>query len=45
MELFLNTNSLHAWEGYGTYATYTSDEGTTFEVTPSVTLTPTASGG
>ncbi len=45
MDLALKTNNLHAWEGYGSFATYTAD--TTedqFEVTPSVTLTPTPEG-
>lgn len=40
MELFLVTNNLHLWEGYQTYTAY--DEGD-FEITPSVTITPTAS--
>jgi len=41
MDLLLKTNDLHAWEGYQSYTDYESGE---FEVTPSVTLTPTPSG-
>jgi hypothetical protein len=41
MDLLIKTNSLHAWEGYDTYQAY---ETSGFEVTPSVTLTPTPSG-
>lgn len=40
MELFLQTNNLHEWEGLESYATYDSAEGADFEITPSVTLTP-----
>ncbi len=40
MELLLKTSNLNVWEGYETYQYY--DEGE-FEITPSVTLTPTAS--
>jgi hypothetical protein len=39
MELLLQTQELHAWDGYKSYAAYSEDE---FAVTPSVTLTPTA---
>lgn len=39
MDLFMKTNNLHVWEGYDTYKDYEEGE---FEVTPSVTLTPTA---
>lgn len=42
MELLLQTSNLHAWEGYQSYQAYESGE---FEVTPSVTLTPTPSDG
>jgi hypothetical protein len=38
MDLLLKTNSLQAWEGYQSYRTYLDSP---FEVTPSVTLTPT----
>lgn len=38
MDLLTKTTNLHAWDGYGAYKAY--DEGE-FEVTPSVTLTPT----
>ena len=41
MDLLIQTNDLHAWEGYQSYTDYQSGE---FEVTPSVTLTPTPSG-
>jgi hypothetical protein len=41
MELFLQTNYLHDWSGYGAFSEYTNAEGAEFEVTPSVTLTPT----
>jgi hypothetical protein len=41
MDLLIKTNSLHAWTGYDTYQAYDSRA---FEVTPSVTLTPTATG-
>jgi hypothetical protein len=39
MDLLLQTTELHVWEGYQSYADYNEGE---FEVTPSVTLTPTA---
>jgi protein-disulfide isomerase len=38
MALLTTTNNLHAWEGYQSYQDYERGE---FEVTPSVTLTPT----
>ena len=38
MDLFLQTVELHGWEGYGSYGSYMDGE---WEVTPSVTLTPT----
>ncbi len=38
MELLLQTTDLHAWDGYKSYQEYNSGE---FEVTPSITLTPT----
>jgi hypothetical protein len=40
MQAIIDTSNLHAWDGYATYATY-SRENEEFEVTPSVTLTPT----
>ena len=41
MELLLQTSSLHNWEGYQAYSAYTPDEDeATFDVTPSITLTP-----
>ena len=42
MDVFMQTNNLHEWEGYAPYSTYQNDEGSDFEITPSVTLTPTA---
>lgn len=39
MDLLLQTSNLNAWDGYETYAYYDQSE---FEITPSVTLTPTA---
>lgn len=42
MDVFMQTNNLHEWEGYAPYSTYQNDEGSEFEITPSVTLTPTA---
>jgi hypothetical protein len=42
MGLFLQTNYLHEWTGYGHFGEYTNAEGAEFDVTPSVTLTPTA---
>ncbi|MBZ0275387.1 MAG: hypothetical protein K8I60_04550 [Anaerolineae bacterium] len=45
MDLAVKTNYLHAWEGYSSFATYSADvETDLFEVTPSVTLTPTPEG-
>ena len=41
MDLLLKTTDLHAWEGYQSYAAYNEGE---FEVTASVTLTPTPDG-
>jgi hypothetical protein len=38
MDLLLQTTDLHAWEGYKSYQEYNAGE---FEVTPSITLTPT----
>lgn len=38
MELLLQTTNLHAYDGYGSYQNYTEGD---FEVTPSITLTPT----
>ena len=37
MELLMQTNDLHEWEGYQSYSAYMGGD---FEVTPSVTLTP-----
>jgi hypothetical protein len=42
MDLFLKTNNLHNWQGYGPYSTYKNGEGVEYDITPSVTLTPTA---
>jgi hypothetical protein len=38
MELLIKTTDLHAWDGYKSYQEYNASE---FEVTPSITLTPT----
>lgn len=38
MELLLQTTDLHSWEGFQSYKAYADSA---FEVTPSVTLTPT----
>lgn len=37
MQLIIDTDSLHMWEGYQSYKTYMGGE---FEVTPRITLTP-----
>jgi hypothetical protein len=37
MEIFLQTNTLQAWEGYQTYQYYQESE---FEITPAITVTP-----
>ncbi len=37
MQLLIDTSELHAWEGFQSYAAYMDSE---FEVTPSITLTP-----
>lgn len=42
MSLLLQTSELQAWEGYQTYQFYAES---TLEVTPSITLTPTATPG
>jgi hypothetical protein len=42
METLIQTSPLHTWEGYAPYTTY-GDEN--YEVTPSITLTPTEAGG
>jgi hypothetical protein len=39
MELMIQTNNLHVWEGYQEYEDYDNSE---FEVTPSITLTPSS---
>jgi hypothetical protein len=44
MDIFIQTNYLHDWEGFAPYSTYKNDEGSDFEITPSVTITPTATG-
>lgn len=41
MELLEVTSNLHTWEGFASYETYRGDEDAPFELTPSVTLTPT----
>lgn len=41
MELLLVTSNLHVWEGLNTFEAYSGEEGAVFDVTPSVTLTPT----
>ncbi len=38
VDLLLQTTDLHRWEGYGSYSAYMAGE---WEITPSVTLTPT----
>lgn len=40
MDLLLKTTDLHTWDGYKSYQEYNEGE---FEVTPSITLTPTES--
>ncbi len=47
MELLLTTQFLHLWDGYAPYLDYAPapDNATDFEVTPSVTETPTPDGG
>jgi len=42
MDLLVKTSSLHAWQGYKSYSAYDTS---TYEVTPSITLTPTPNGG
>lgn len=42
MDLLIKTSSLHIWDGYDSYEAYDTSE---FDVTPSVTLTPTPEGG
>lgn len=41
MELLLQTTDLHEWEGYQSFVAYNDGP---FEVTPSITLTPTPEG-
>ncbi len=41
MNLFMQTNSLHAWEGYDSFNTYRSADDAEYEITPSITVTPT----
>ncbi|MCC6803543.1 MAG: hypothetical protein IT319_11725 [Anaerolineae bacterium] len=42
MDLLVKTSNLHTWDGYKSYEAYDTSE---FDVTPSVTLTPTPEGG
>jgi hypothetical protein len=43
MQLILDTSSLFAWDGYQPFSSYNAEaEGAEFAITPSVTLTPTA---
>lgn len=43
MQLILDTSSLFAWNGYQPFSSYNAEaEGAEFAITPSVTLTPTA---
>lgn len=42
MDLFMKTNFLHNWQGYKPYSAYKNGDGVEFDITPSVTLTPTA---
>lgn len=45
MDLILKTSSLYAWNGYEAYSAYDPDKTDgDFAITPSVTLTPTATG-
>jgi hypothetical protein len=44
MRVLITTNNLHLWEGYAPYGAYDDEEGT-FDITPSVTLTPVPEGG
>ncbi|MDZ4766857.1 MAG: hypothetical protein SGI73_20145 [Chloroflexota bacterium] len=41
MDLLITTSNLHDWEGYNPYSVYRGDEDAPFDITPSVTLTPT----
>lgn len=41
MDLLEQTSSLHLWEGYDDYSAYRGDEDAPFDITPSITLTPT----
>ncbi len=43
MDLFMKTNNLYNWKGYQPYSAYKNSDGAQFDITPSVTLTPTAS--
>jgi hypothetical protein len=43
LDLLLGTSNLFEWRGYADYAAYSPDEGAAFDVTPSMTVTP--SGG
>jgi hypothetical protein len=43
LDLLLGTSNLFEWRGYADYAAYSPDEDAAFDVTPSVTVTP--SGG
>jgi hypothetical protein len=41
MDLLTTTSNLHTWEGYNAYSVYRGEEDAPFDITPSVTLTPT----
>lgn len=44
MDLIIKTNSLYGWKGYQPFSAYAPDAtDADFEITPSITLTPTAS--
>jgi hypothetical protein len=40
MNLFLQTQNLHRWQGYGPFSEYRMAEDADYDVTPSMTLTP-----
>jgi hypothetical protein len=45
MDLFTQTNNLHEWDGYQPFSAYASDvDVSEFDVTPSITLTPSPEG-
>jgi hypothetical protein len=41
MDLFMKTNNLYNWKGYQPYSAYKNSDGAQYDITPSVTLTPT----